>query len=53
MPFGQIRDIQLYYEIVGAGPRLIFINGTNADKGATMTLRKGKAEIIITFNRSS
>ena len=31
MPFGQVRDIQLYYEIVGSGPRLLFINGTNAD----------------------
>ena len=31
MPFGQVRDIELYYEIVGAGPRLLFINGTAAD----------------------
>ena len=31
MPFGQVRDIQVYYEIVGAGPPLLFINGTNAD----------------------
>ena len=31
MPFGQVRDINLYYEIVGSGPRLFFINGTNAD----------------------
>lgn len=31
MPLGQVRDIQVYYEIVGAGPRLLFINGTNAD----------------------
>lgn len=31
MPFGQVRDIQLYYEVVGAGPRLLFINGTGAD----------------------
>lgn len=31
MPFGQVRDIQLYYEVVGAGPRLLFINGTKAD----------------------
>ncbi|MEO7786467.1 MAG: alpha/beta hydrolase [Sphingomicrobium sp.] len=31
MPFGQVRDIQLYYEIVGEGPRLLFINGTAAD----------------------
>ena len=31
MPFGQVRDIELYYELVGSGPRLLFINGTNAD----------------------
>jgi 3-oxoadipate enol-lactonase len=31
MPFGQVRDIALYYEIVGTGPRLLFINGTGAD----------------------
>lgn len=31
MPFGQVRDIQVYYEIVGAGPRLLLINGTGAD----------------------
>ena len=31
MPFGQVRDIQVYYEIVGSGPRLLFINGTAAD----------------------
>ena len=31
MPFCQVRDIQLYYEIVGEGPRLLFINGTAAD----------------------
>ena len=31
MPFGQVRDIDLYYEVVGSGPRLLFINGTGAD----------------------
>jgi 3-oxoadipate enol-lactonase len=31
MPFGLVRDIKVYYEIVGIGPRLVFINGTNAD----------------------
>jgi 3-oxoadipate enol-lactonase len=31
MPFGQLRDLKLYYEVVGSGPRLLFINGTNAD----------------------
>ena len=31
MPLGQVRDIEVYYEIVGLGPRLLFINGTAAD----------------------
>lgn len=31
MPFGPVRDIEIYYEIVGSGPQLLFINGTNAD----------------------
>lgn len=31
MPFAKVRDIQLYYEVVGEGPRLLFINGTGAD----------------------
>ena len=31
MPLGQVRDITVYHEIVGSGPKLIFINGTNAD----------------------
>jgi 3-oxoadipate enol-lactonase len=31
MPFAPVRDLNLYYEIVGQGPRLLFINGTNAD----------------------
>lgn len=31
MPLAQVRDITIYYEIVGSGPRLVFINGTNAD----------------------
>lgn len=31
MPIGQVRDINIYYEVVGSGPPLLFINGTNAD----------------------
>lgn len=31
MPFGQVRDIEIYYEIVGSGPQLLLMNGTNAD----------------------
>lgn len=31
MPFTQIRDIQMYYEIAGKGPRLLTISGTGAD----------------------
>lgn len=31
MPFTQIRDIDVYYEIAGQGPRLLCISGTGAD----------------------
>jgi 3-oxoadipate enol-lactonase len=31
MPFVDVRDIQMYYEIHGAGPRLLFIGGTGGD----------------------
>ncbi|MEZ4869941.1 MAG: alpha/beta hydrolase [Caldilineaceae bacterium] len=31
MPFTNVRDIQLYYEVQGSGPKLLYINGTGAD----------------------
>ena len=31
MPFINVRDIKLYYEIAGQGPRLLYISGTGAD----------------------
>ena len=31
MPFKQVRDIDIYYEIAGSGPRLLYISGTGAD----------------------
>jgi len=31
LPFVEAGDIRLYYETVGAGPRLFFINGTGQD----------------------
>ena len=31
MPFVQCRDIRVYYEIHGDGPRLLFFNGSGAD----------------------
>ncbi|MCR8921186.1 alpha/beta hydrolase [Dasania sp. GY-MA-18] len=31
MPFIQARDISLYYEIQGHGPKLLYINGSGAD----------------------
>lgn len=31
MPFASCRDIRIYYELRGRGPRLLFINGTGAD----------------------
>jgi 3-oxoadipate enol-lactonase len=31
MPFVSVRDIRLYYEIRGSGPRLLYISGTGGD----------------------
>ena len=31
MPFVSVRDIRLYYELRGNGPRLLFISGTGGD----------------------
>jgi 3-oxoadipate enol-lactonase len=31
MPFIFVRDIRMYYELRGGGPRLLFISGTGAD----------------------
>jgi len=31
MPFISVRDIQIYYEISGKGPQLLYISGTGAD----------------------
>ena len=31
MPFASVRDIQMYYEIRGEGPRLLSISGTGGD----------------------
>lgn len=31
MPFIDVRDIRIYYEIRGSGPRLFFISGTGGD----------------------
>ncbi len=31
MPFISVRDIDIYYEIQGKGPRLLYISGTGAD----------------------
>lgn len=31
MPFINVRDIKIYYEIQGKGPRLLFLNGTGGD----------------------
>ena len=31
MPFLTVNNIQLYYEILGKGPRLLYISGTGAD----------------------
>lgn len=31
MPFVVVRDLNLYYELAGTGPRLLYINGTGGD----------------------
>ena len=31
MPKVNINDIEMYYEIQGEGPKLLFINGTGGD----------------------
>ena len=31
MAFVRIRDLNVYYEIHGSGPRLLFIGGTGGD----------------------
>src|SRR5688500_5250509 len=31
MPFIDVRDLQVYYERQGTGPRLLFISGTGGD----------------------
>ena len=31
MPTAQLKDIELYYERAGSGPRLLFISGTGGD----------------------
>lgn len=31
MPFVAVRELNLYYELAGAGPRLLYINGTGGD----------------------
>ncbi len=31
MPFVAVRDLNLYYEMAGTGPRLLYINGTGGD----------------------
>jgi 3-oxoadipate enol-lactonase len=31
MPFATVRDLEMYYEIEGSGPRLLYISGTGGD----------------------
>ena len=31
MPFVDLRDLKVYYELKGEGPRLLFISGSNGD----------------------
>jgi len=31
MPFTRVRDLNMYYEIAGSGPRLLYVSGTGGD----------------------
>ena len=31
MPFARVRDLKMYYEIQGSGPRLLFVGGSGGD----------------------
>ena len=31
MPFARVRDLEVYYEIHGSGPRVVLISGTGGD----------------------
>jgi 3-oxoadipate enol-lactonase len=44
MPFVQVRDIEVYYEIHGSGPRVVVINGTGADLRQNPLRGKGLLE---------
>lgn len=44
MPFMQVRDIEVYYEIHGSGPRAVVINGTGADLRQNPLRGKGLLE---------
>ena len=41
MPFARVNGIDLYYELAGAGPRLLFISGTGADLRRSPRLTDG------------
>jgi 3-oxoadipate enol-lactonase len=41
VPFARANDIDLYYELAGAGERLLFISGTGADLRRTPRLTDG------------
>ena len=38
MPFAVVRDLQMYYEIRGTGPRLLCISGTGGDLRRSPTI---------------
>ncbi len=44
MPFVHVRDIEIYYEIHGSGPRAVVINGTGADLRQNPLRGKGVLE---------
>lgn len=44
MPFARVRDVDVYYEVHGSGPRVIWISGTNGDLRQNPSRGRGPLE---------
>ncbi len=42
MPFARVNGISVYYEVAGAGERLLFVSGTNGDLRRQRQLFEGR-----------
>lgn len=54
MPFAKVRDIEIYYERHGQGPRLLFISGTGGDLRVKPNLFEGpiaKAFDVVAYDQ--